>query len=251
MINEALASRLKERFAVADPVGQTVNLPALGFGPDKRVSMTVVGIIRNERVRSDLRVPAEEIAYVPIAQAPRMQVKLAVLTRGDAAAAVPAIRDIVRQLDPRLALADIRTMEQIWRQSLSGLREPVWLIGAFALISALLAAIGLYGVLSHSVAQQRREIGIRMALGARGNDVLAFVARSTLTMVGVGLVAGVAGAFALTRVTSSLLFEVSARDPWAMAAGALGMGVIALVAALIPARRATRVDPTTALRSEA
>jgi ABC-type antimicrobial peptide transport system permease subunit len=180
-----------------------------------------------------------------------MQVKLAVLTHGDAAAAVPAIRDVVRQLDSRLALADVRTMEQIWKQSLSGLREPVWLIGAFAVISAFLAAIGLYGVLSHSVTQQRREIGIRMALGARGNDVLAFVARSTLTMVGVGLIAGIGGAIALTRVTSSLLFEVSARDPWAFAAGALGMGAVAIAAALIPARRATRVDPTTALRSEA
>ena len=115
---------------------------------------------------------------------------------------MPAIREAVRQLDPRLALADVRTMEQIWEQSLSGLKQPVWLIGIFAAISALLAAIGLYGVLSHSVAQQRREIGIRMALGARANDVLSFVARSTLTMVGLGLVAGLAGAVALTRVTT-------------------------------------------------
>jgi predicted permease len=250
VINEALAARLKETFAVADPVGQTVDLPALGFGPDKRAAMTVVGVIRNERVRSDLRVPAEEIAYVPIGQAPRMQVKLAVLTHGDAAAAVPAIREAVRQLDPRLALADIRTMTQIWEQSLSGLKQPVWLIGIFAAISALLAAIGLYGVLSHSIAQQRREIGIRMALGARANDVLSFVARSTLTMVGLGLVVGLAASVALTRVTTSLLFEVSARDPWAFVASALGMGTIAALAALIPARRATRVDPTTALRSE-
>ncbi len=250
VINEALAARLKERFDVANPIGQTVDLPALGFGRDRRAPMTVVGIIRNERVQGDLRVPAEEIAYVPIAQAPRLQIKLAVHTHGDAAAAVPAIREAVRQLDSRLALADIRTMEQIWEQSLSGLKEPVWLIGIFALASALLAAIGLYGVLSHSVTQQRREIGIRMALGARATDVLSFVARGTLTMVGVGLMAGLAAAAALTQVTSSLLFEVSARDPWAFVAGALGMGAIAVFAALIPARRATRVDPTTALRSE-
>lgn len=250
VINEALAARLNERFAVANPVGQTVDLPALGFGPDRRVPMTIVGVIRNERVESDLRVAAEAIAYVPIAQAPRMQIKLAVRTHGDAAAAVPAIREAVRQLDPRLALADIRTMEQIWEQSLSGLKEPVWLIGIFAVTSALLAAIGLYGVLSHSVTQQRREIGIRMALGAGANDVLSFVASGTLTLVGAGLAAGVAGAVALTRVTSSLLFEVSARDPWALTAGAFGMGALAVVAALVPARRAIRVDPVTALRSE-
>lgn len=250
VINEALAARLRDRFNVASPVGQAVDLPALGFGPDRRAVMTIVGIIANERVQSDLRAPDAEIAYVPITQAPRLQVKLAVRTHGDAAAAVPAIREAVRQLDPQVALADIRTMERIWEQSLSGLKEPVWLIGGFAMVSALLAAIGLYGVLSHSVTRQRREIGIRMALGAGAGDVLSFVARSTLTMVGLGLAAGVAGAAALTRVTSSLLFEVSARDPWAFAAGALAMGGIALVAALIPARRATRVDPTTALRAE-
>ncbi|MGE0862322.1 MAG: ADOP family duplicated permease [Vicinamibacterales bacterium] len=251
VINEALARRLRDTFGLVDPVGASIDLPALGFERDRRAAMTIVGVIGNERVDSDLRAPIDEVAYVPIAQAPRMLVKVAVRTRGgDAMAAVPAIRDAVRQLDSRLALADIRPLEQIWERSLSGLREPVWLIGIFAVVSALLAAIGLYGVLSHSVTQQRREIGIRMALGARANDVLSFVARSTLTMVGLGLAAGVAGAAALTRVTNSLLFEVSARDPWALAAGALGMGAIALAAALIPARRATRVDPTTALRAE-
>ncbi|MDP2320377.1 MAG: ABC transporter permease [Acidobacteriota bacterium] len=236
VINEALARRLRDTFGIDPPVGASVDLPALGFERDRRAAMTIVGVAGNERVQSDLRAPIDEVAYVPMAQAPRMQVKLAVRTRGDAMAAVPAIREAVRQLDSRLALADIRTMEQIWERSLSGLREPVWLIGIFAMVSALLAAIGLYGVLSHSVTQQRREIGIRMALGARANDVLSFVARSTLTMVGLGLAAGLAGAFALTRVTSSLLFEVSARDPWAFVAGVLGMGATALVAALIPAR---------------
>ena len=213
--------------------------------------MTIVGVIRNERVRSDLRVPVEEIAYVPIAQAPRMQVKLSARTQGDEAAAVPAIRAAVRELDPRLALADIRTMEQIWERSLSGLREPVWLIGIFAAVSALLAALGLYGVVAHSVHQQRREIGIRMALGARSNDVLGLIVRNVMVMIAAGLVVGLAGAAVLTRVTTSLLFEVSALDPAAFLAAAIAMAAIGLIAALIPASRATRVDPTTALRTEA
>ena len=114
VINEALARRLRDTSDVHDPVGTSVDLPALGFGRDRRSAMTIVGVIGNERVRSDLRAPIDEIAYVPIAQAPRMQVKLAVRTRGDATAAVPAIREAVRQLDDQLALADIRTMEEIW-----------------------------------------------------------------------------------------------------------------------------------------
>ena len=110
-------------------------------------------------------------------------------------------------------------MEQIWNSSLSGLRQPVWLIGIFAALSALLAALGLYGVVSHSVSQQQREIGIRMALGARSGEVLSMIVRSVLTTIAAGLVIGLGGAVALTRVTKSLLFEVSALDPFAFAGG--------------------------------
>jgi putative ABC transport system permease protein len=212
--------------------------------------MTIVGVIHNERVQRDLRAPLDEIAYVPIGQAPRMQVKLAVRTHGDAAAAMPAIREAVRELDPRLAVADVRTMEEIWQRSLSGLTEPVWLIGIFAAVAALLAALGLYGVVTHAVTQQRREIGIRMALGAHRWNVLQLVARNALVMVGAGLGLGLAGAAALTRVTKSLLFEVSALDPMAFAAAAAAMALLGLAAAIVPAARALGVDPTTALRSE-
>ena len=142
--------------------------------------MTIVGVIGNERVQRDLRAPQDGVAYVPIAQAPRMQVKVAVRTHGEATAVVPSIREAVRQLDGQLALADIRTMEQIWEGSLSGLKEPVWLVGAFATVAALLAALGLYGVLAHAVAQRQREIGIRMALGAAPGDVVTLVVRNTL-----------------------------------------------------------------------
>ena len=250
VVNEALAARLRDRFGVSNPVGQGVDLPALGFGRDRRATMTVVGIVRNERVDRDLREPVRETAYVPIAQAPRMQVKLAVRTAGDATAAVPAIRAAVHQIDPMLALADVRTMEEIWQRSLSGLTEPVWVIGIFAGVAALLAALGLYGVVAHAVTQQRREIGIRMALGARSTDVLSMIVSHVLTTIAAGLVVGLIAAVALTRVTRSLLFEVSALDPSAFAIGTAVMAAVGLVAALVPASRATRVDPTTALRSE-
>jgi len=179
-----------------------------------------------------------------------MQVKLSVHTAGDPGATLPAIREAVRQIDPSLALADIHTMEEIWKRSLSGLTEPVWLIGIFAAVAALLAALGMYGVIAHTVAQQRREIGIRMALGARSNDVLSMVVRHAMAPIGIGLGVGVASAVGLTRVTGSLLFEVSALDPGAFAIAAISMLAIGLLAAFIPARGATRVDPTTALRAE-
>jgi len=250
VINQALAARLRDTFGIQEPLGASVDLPVLGFGRDRRSTMTIVGVIGNERVQSDLRAPNDPIAYVPIAQAPRMAIKLAVRTHGDAMAALPSIREAIRQVDPQLALADIKTMAQIWSGSLSGLRQPVWLIGIFAALSALLAALGLYGVVSHSVSQQQREIGIRMALGARSGEVLSMVVRSVLTTIAAGLVIGLGGAFALTRVTHSLLFEVSALDPFAFAAAAIVMSVVGVTAAIIPASRATRVDPTTALRSE-
>ena len=153
-------------------------------------------------------------------------------------------------MDDRVALAEVRTVEQLRELSLSAMKEPAWLIGVFALLSMLLAALGLYGVVSHSVNQQRREIGIRMALGARSIEVLAMVVRHALAPIGVGLGVGIASAVGLTRVTQSLLFEVSALDPVAFAIAAVTMMAIGVIAALIPATRATRVDPTTALRSE-
>jgi predicted permease len=250
VVNEELAARLRDTFGIREPVGATVDLPALGFGRDRRTTMTIVGVIGNERVRSDLRQATEPIAYVPIAQAPRMAIKLAVRTHGDAMAVVPSIREAVRQLDSQLALADIKTLAQIRNGSLSGLRQPVWVIGIFAALAALLAALGLYGVVSHSVSQQQREIGIRMALGARSSEVLTMIVGNVLTTIGTGLGIGLMGAFLLTRVTRSLLFEVSALDPLAFATAAIAMALVGLAAAVIPATRATRVDPTTALRAE-
>ncbi|HYE89128.1 MAG TPA: FtsX-like permease family protein, partial [Vicinamibacterales bacterium] len=129
-------------------------------------------------------------------------------------------------------------------------KEPAWLIGGFAAISVLLAALGLYGVVAHAVAQQRREIGIRMALGARANDVLPLVVRQVAATLLAGVGVGAGASLAVTRVTSGLLFEVSALDPSALAVASIAMLSIGLLAAIVPATRATRVDPTTVLRSE-
>ena len=124
------------------------------------------------------------------------------------------------------------------------------MVGAFAGVAALLAALGLYGVLAHAVTQQRREIGIRMALGARSGDVLAHILRNAFSMLVVGFAGWLAGAFALTRVLKSLLFQVSALDPAALAVACVLMALVGMLAAWIPASRAARVDPMTVLRDE-
>jgi ABC-type antimicrobial peptide transport system permease subunit len=133
---------------------------------------------------------------------------------------------------------------------MSGMKEPAWLLGIFALLSALLAALGLYGIVSHSVTQRQREIGIRMALGARSSEVLSMVVGNVMITIAAGLIIGLGGALLVTRVTRTLLFEVSPFDPIAFAIAAVAMAAIGVLAAAIPARRATHVDPTTALRSE-
>jgi predicted permease len=250
VINDALARRIEAFFGVTVGPGTVVDLPLLGNGAARRMPMQIAGIVGNERIQGDLRLDQDPVAYVPIAQAPRLQVKLSARTITDPAAAVPVIRDVVGKLDPMLALADIRTMDQVHERSMSGLKEPAWLIAIFAALSAILAALGLYGVVAHAVSQQRREIGIRMALGAQSFDVLAMIVRNVVVTIGAGLIAGIAAALSLTRVTASMLFQVSALDPAAFAIAAAAMTAVGTIAAVIPARRATRVDPTTALRLE-
>lgn len=252
VISQELARALSDRFGIKDPIGRVVNLPTLGYERGAtRIDMRVVGVIRGERVQRNLRLPMEPVAYVPLMQSPRREINLIVRTIGQPGTYVPAIRDAVRQMDARLALSRVRTMNEIRRQrSLSGTTESAWVIGTFAAIAALLAGLGLYGVLAHTVLQQRREIGIRMALGATGREVVSHVLKNAGFMIAIGLVAGVAGAAAATRVLSGLLFGVSALDPAVvMSAGGL-MALVGLAAAAVPACRAARVDPIGALRSD-
>jgi len=251
VINEALAARLAEAAGMNSPVGKKVRVSCPGY-VEKLPFMPeveIAGVIRGERVAPPGR-PDPPVVYVPLAQAPATQVKLIVRTRAETSSVMPAIREAVREIDPSLPLGDVATMEQVRERTLSGASRPAWLIGAFAAVAVLLAALGLYGVLSHAVTQQRREIGIRMALGARSSDVLSQVLRNALTLVTMGLVLGMLGAFALTRVMKNLLFEVSPLDPLALTVACVSMTLIGLLAGFIPANRAARVDPVTTLREE-
>ena len=172
------------------------------------------------------------------------------LTSGARAVVLDLGPGTLAELRARVALADVQTMDDIKQRSLSGLREPAWLIGSFAVVATVLAALGLYGVVAHAVNARRREIGVRMALGAGGGAVIRLVLRNGALTMGLGTLAGLAGAVAATRLTQGLLFEVSAVDPTAFATAAAGLLVVGLFAAAVPARRAVRVDPAIALRSD-
>ena len=251
VINQKVAGQLGQTFGIANPVGRTVSIAVAGYGPipESLEKFQIVGVIRNERTAGLNELP-ELVAYVPLAQFPRQDISLAVRTRSEPAAAMSGIREAVRQVDPHLPLGDVRTMEQVKEQSMLWAKEPTWVMGVFAGLAALMAALGLYGVLAHAVTQQRREIGIRMALGARPGDVVSHTLRSAFSMVLVGLAVGLAGASVLTRALKSLLFQVSALDPVALAVACVLMTLIGLLAAFIPASRAAGLDPMTVLRDE-
>lgn len=251
VINQTLAHRMRERFGIVDPIGQIVRLPAIVYRrPTTTEEMEIVGVIRDERVQRDLSLPAIEVVYLPLAQMPRREINLLVRTAQEPSLVVPALRAAIREVDPQLAVAEVRTLAQVRERSLAGAAAPTWLIGGFAIVAALLAALGLYGVLAHAVGEQRREIGIRMAIGAQAADVQWQFVRNAMWMIGGGVILGLAGALAMTRLTASLLFQVSAFDPTMFAAAIASMLVVGVAAAWIPAHRAAHVDPTTALRSE-
>src|SRR5439155_11991265 len=166
-----------------------------------------------------------------------------------ASALVPAMREAVRSLDPQLPL-NFRTLDQVFSSSLDQRRFSLVIFGVFGTAALLLAAMGIYGVTGYAVAQRTQEIGLRMALGAQTGDVLKLVLRNGMSLAFIGAAIGLAGAYALTRVMSSLLFEVVPTDLATFTIVSVGLIVVALLACFIPARRATRVDPLVALRYE-
>jgi putative ABC transport system permease protein len=251
VISEKVAGQLSKTFGIDNPVGRTVGIWVPGYGPipESLRNLQIVGVIRSE-LTAGLHAPPELVVYLPLAQAPRQDVNFSVRTRTEPADAMPAIRQAVREIDPNLPLGDVMTMQEVKEQSMLWARQPTWVIGAFAAVGALLAAFGLYGVLAHAVTQQRRDIGIRMALGARSAVVLSYILRRALSMLVVGFLAGLGGAFALTRLLKSLLFQVSALDPAALGVACFLMALVCTLAAWVPASRAARVDPMTVLRDE-
>jgi len=188
--------------------------------------------------------------YVTNEQSPMYDQAIVVRAAMDPASLQSAILKAVHDVNKDQPLEDLKTLEQIKTESMASNRLRSVMLGVFAGIALLLSAIGIYGVISYSVVQRTHEIGIRAALGASSYGILGLILRSGMWMTGIGLVIGLGGALALTRLLASLLFGIGERDPITIAAVAAILGVVAMLACYIPARRATRVDPMVALRYE-
>jgi putative ABC transport system permease protein len=210
---------------------------------------TVVGVVADVTPRvTEKRPPAS--VYVPHAQEPLQTVALVVRHEGDAAALTAAMRRVLQANDPDMPLYEVHTMEEYLRQSLWENRIYVSLMSVFAVLALAIAAIGIYGVMAYSVAQRTQEIGIRMALGAARQDVLRLVVGQALRLTVLGVGIGLAGAYAVTRLMASLLTGVTPGDPPTFVGVTVILALSSMVAAWLPAERATRVDPMVALRTE-
>jgi putative ABC transport system permease protein len=190
------------------------------------------------------------MTYWPYQRNPYGTMTIAVRTAGDASQVTNAIGALIRQFDPNLVVAGVRTMEDVVASSVAQRRLTMLLLTVFAGAALLLAAVGIYGVIAYSVTQRTQEIGIRMALGADRGHVLRMVIRQAVLLAGVGIIAGGAGAFLLTRLMKGLLFNVGPGDPLTFAAVSAVLAGVAILASYLPGRRATRVDPVIALRAE-
>ncbi len=240
IVNEALA---RKGWGSQDPVGKR-----MGDGNPAHW-MTVVGVVKDLR-QSSLSDPPDLEVYLPYAQNPGATMAIVARTGGDPQRLAPAIRKVVRELDKDLPLADVGLLADSIAQSTRSRRFSTWVLGGFAALALVLAAVGIYGVISYSVTRRTHEIGIRMALGAERSRIAAMVVGRALLLAGIGVIAGLAGGLALTRLLRSMLFGISATDPAVFAGASLFLLAVAALAGYVPARRAARIDPGIALREE-
>jgi putative ABC transport system permease protein len=248
IVNEAFARRY---FPLEKALGQKLRLsaPARLWNNRQFTSFEIVGIARNVK-SAGLSAEVEPTYYVPATQAPLTDMTVLVRTQGDPTAIAPAIRQAVWSIDPNQPISEVNTLENIVSGSIAQPRLNMLLMGLFGALALLLAAIGIYGLLSYAVTQRTQEIGIRLALGAQISDVLSLILKQGLALVLVGEALGLAGAFALSRLLRGLLFGVTPTDVSTFIAVSAVLFSVALLACYLPARRATKVDPLIALRYE-
>jgi hypothetical protein len=255
IINETAASRY---WHDEEPLGQRITIGPPLF-PEGAVTRAVVGVVGDVReLGLDDEPPA--ILYIPIPQLPQrwanlfvqLHQPLALVVKSDVepTSLVGAVQDAIWTFDPDQAVTNVMTMEEVIARSLGSYQFNMVLMSIFAGLALLLAVVGIYGVLSYIVGQRRHEIGLRMALGAKRQDVLRLVIGELAPLVGFGLAFGLIGAFALSGILSSLLFGVSATDATSLLGVSFLLAAVSVVAGYLPARRAAEVDPMEALRYE-
>src|SRR5215831_9068148 len=245
LINARLA---RDLFPGQDPVGKRF----INGRPDparRLVWTTIVGVVDDTRMYG-LANPSRLEIYRPLAQGAPDEMDLIVKSRIEPTALTSSIRSVLASIDRNQPITSISTMDQLVQKSVGSRRVTLILLGVFSVLALVLAGIGIYGVISYSVAQRTREIGIRMALGARREDVMKMILLQGGRIAAAGVVSGMLAAFGLTRYLEKLLFSVSPGDPATFAAVAFVLAIVALLACYIPARRTLRVDPITALRYE-
>ncbi|MBO0724598.1 MAG: ABC transporter permease [Blastocatellia bacterium] len=238
LLSETLARRL---FPNEDPIGKRLSVGGL--------NATVVGVVNDIRY-TGLDGEIEQAVYLSYRQLPRSGMTLVLRGGAEPSSLAPALRNAVREIDPALPVYDVMTMNERLSNSVSARRFNLLLLGGFAALALLLAGVGVYGVISYVVTQRAHEIGVRMALGAQSADVIRLFIKQGMAVVLLGVGLGLLGAFALTRVMKSLLFDVGANDPLTFAGVALLLSLVALAACYLPARRAARIDSLASLRHE-
>jgi putative ABC transport system permease protein len=248
IVNEAF---VRHYFPNEDPIGRRIkpSPPARIWREQRLTSFEIVGVVRDVK-SAGLQAETEPTYYLPATQAPLEDMMLLVRTTTEPAAIISSLRQTVWSIDPNQPVANVTTLEQIVSDSISKPRLNMTLMALFGALALILAAVGIYGLLSYTVTQRTREMGIRLALGAQVGDVLRLVLKQGMVLALVGQAIGLVGALALTRLIRALLFGVTPTDVTIFAAVVAVLTAIALLACYLPARRATKVDPLKALRYE-
>ena len=246
IVNEEFA---RQYFPGEDPLGKSIKPGISTIEGEKTTYKEIVGVVGNIRNQT-LNTPPQPAYYLPQTQVPFSGMTVVLKTTNDPHSVMPAATKEVAAMDPDIPLFGVKTMREYMAASVATPRFSTTLLSIFAAVALVLTLVGLYGVMSYSVAQRTNEIGIRLALGAQPRDVLLMIVKQGSRLIVVGLAIGLLGAYALTRWISSLLFGVTAKDPLTFAAAAVVLALVALLACYVPAWRATKVDPLEALRYE-
>jgi putative ABC transport system permease protein len=242
VVNETF---VRKNLRGAEPLGKKLTI----YMKEQNVPTEIIGVVADHK-HLGLDAEVEPMAYWPHPELVYSGMTLMIRTNTDASAVAPAARNVIDDLDPLQPIGEVNTMEKLLSTSVARARFSASLLTVFSLVALVMAAVGIYGVMSYTVLQRTHEIGVRMALGAQRFDVLKLVVRKGIVLGVIGVAGGLAASFGLTRLISTLLFEVTATDTATFAFISAGLFAITLIACYVPARRATKIDPLKALRYE-